>query len=142
MFDEPENHLQSPLLSFMMHAIKKILRKRKSVMLVATHSPVILQELMSNNVRIVSRMQGNIHFNKPLIETFGGDIGEISSEVFGLNTDRIYFFKTLDKIYTMLQCAKMEDATAAVKSVKKFMMNSISSQGVHYIISRYLKDNN
>lgn len=142
MFDEPENHLQSPLLSFMMHAIKEILRKRKSVMLVATHSPVILQELMSNNVRIVSRADGKIHFQKPLIETFGGDIGEISSEVFGLNTDRTYFFRTLDRIYTMLHCANMKDATTAVKSVKDFMMGSISSQGVHYIISRYLNDNN
>ena len=141
MFDEPENHLQSPLLSFMTHAIKEILRKRKSVMLVATHSPVILQELMSNNVRIVSRTEGKIHFQKPLIETFGGDIGEISSEVFGLNTDRTYFFRTLDRIYTMLHCASMKDATTAVKSVKDFMMGSISSQGVHYIISRYLKDN-
>lgn len=141
MFDEPENHLQSPLLSFMMYAIKEILRKRKSVMLVATHSPVILQELMSNNVRIVSRTAGSIHFNRPLIETFGGDIGEISSEVFGLNTDRTYFFKALDKIYTIQHCANMKDATAAVKAVKNFMMGSISSQGVHYIISRYLKDN-
>ena len=141
MFDEPENHLQSPLLSFMMYAIKEILRKRKSVMLVATHSPVILQELMSNNVRIVSRTADSIHFNRPLIETFGGDIGEISSEVFGLNTDRTYFFKALDKIYTIQHCANMKDATAAVKAVKNFMMGSISSQGVHYIISRYLKDN-
>ena len=34
LFDEPENHLQAPLLSFMLAEIRKILAKRKSVLLI------------------------------------------------------------------------------------------------------------
>ena len=55
LFDEPENHLQAPLLSFMLAEIREILVKRKSVLLIATHSPVILQETLANNVREVMR---------------------------------------------------------------------------------------
>lgn len=140
MFDEPENHLQSPLLSYMMHLIKEILKERHSVMLIATHSPVILQELMSDNVRIVSRNQGRVSFRQPIVETFGGEIGEISSEVFGLNTDRMYFFDKLDKIYSLLDCRSSENVESAVATVKK-CLGSVSCQAVHYIVSRYLRDN-
>ena len=50
LFDEPENHLHPPMLSFMMSEIRRIIHDSHSVMLVATHSPVILQEMFAQNV--------------------------------------------------------------------------------------------
>ena len=53
LFDEPENHLHPPLLSFMMAEIRKLLARTHSVMFIATHSPVILQETFAKNVFVV-----------------------------------------------------------------------------------------
>ena len=139
MFDEPENHLQAPLLSFMLAEVRKILVRRRSVMLIATHSPVILQETMSSNVRIVRRQGNRVSFSKPMIETFGENFGTISSEVFDLTTDRTHYFQTIDSIYNVLNCAQVATVEEAVKLIKS-KMGGISSQTIHYIVSKYSSD--
>lgn len=139
MFDEPENHLQSPLLAFLVHEINRIIERRKAVMLIATHSPVVLQEMMSENVRIVSWDGEFAIFRKPTIETYGETISAISSEVFGLNTDRVYFNKTLRSVFSKLSCSEMRSASEAVEKVVD-AMGGISSQGIHLVVSEYLME--
>ena len=46
LFDEPENHLHPPLLSFMLAEFRNLLHKFRSVMFISTHSPIILQETL------------------------------------------------------------------------------------------------
>lgn len=138
LFDEPENHLQAPLLSFMMASIRKVLSKRSSVMLVATHSPVILQETLSDSVRIVRRDKDQVSFSKPLIETFGESYGAISSEVFDMTSDRVQFFTALDYIYEQLKCDYAPCVQDAIDLIS-YKLGGISSQSIHYIASKYLK---
>ena len=140
LFDEPENHLQAPLLSFMLAEIRKILAKRKSVLLIATHSPVILQETLASNVRIVRRIGDMMRFDKPAIETFGESFGAISSEVFDLTTDRVHYFDAVDRIYRALDCRHKENVRQAVMAVEE-EMGGISSQIIQYVVSKYLKEN-
>lgn len=140
LFDEPENHLQTPLLSFLMIEVRKILYKRKSVMLIATHSPVILQETLSSNVRIVRREGNCVSFSKPTIETFGENFGRISTEVFDLTTDRTDYFDTIDKIYDFLGCDKVKSVKCAVDKIEK-TMGGLSNQSIHYIIAKYSRNN-
>ncbi|GEM_PF-4266523 len=45
LIDEPEGHLHPPLLSAMTRAISRLLVQRNGVAIIATHSPVILQEV-------------------------------------------------------------------------------------------------
>ena len=45
VLDEPENHLHPPLLAAFIRAISELLIRYNGVALVATHSPVILQEV-------------------------------------------------------------------------------------------------
>ena len=53
LFDEPENHLHPPLLSFMLAEFRNLLHKFRSVMFISTHSPIILQETFASNVLVV-----------------------------------------------------------------------------------------
>ncbi|WP_195533684.1 AAA family ATPase [Bacteroides finegoldii] len=140
LFDEPENHLQAPLLSFMMAEIRKVLAKRNSVMLIATHSPVILQETMANNVRIVRRNGENVSFVKPSIETFGENFGVISSEVFDLTTDKVQYFNAIDEVYQKLDCRNAKNTQQAVDAIER-QMNGISSQTIQYVVMKYVNDN-
>lgn len=96
LIDEPETHLHPPLLAALMHAIRNILAQTKAFAIVATHSPVVLQETLSRHVHVVCR-EGQSTTVRPLsIETFGENIGTVTSEVFGLNSEVTDFHKILD----------------------------------------------
>lgn len=138
MFDEPENHLQAPLLSFMMKEIRRILARRSSVMLVATHSPVILQETLSSNVRVVRRSEENVIIQKPEIETYGASFGAISSYVFGLNTDMVSYFNVLENIFEYEKCKEKDSVKDAVNAVSDCLGN-ISDVAIRYIVQLYLE---
>lgn len=101
LFDEPENHIHPPLLSFMMSQYRKVLNQFKSVMFISTHSPVIIQELFAENVYKVYREDDKMVIKKPSIETYGATFGEINSEVFNLTTDVTKYFNAFDLLYEM-----------------------------------------
>ena len=138
MFDEPENHLQAPLLSFMMKEIGRILARRSSVMLVATHSPVILQETLSSNVRVVRRSEENVIIQKPEIETYGASFGAISSYVFGLTVDNVSYFDVLRSIFEHEKCRDKASVKEAVDAVSDCLGN-ISDVAIRYIVQLYLE---
>lgn len=138
MFDEPENHLQAPLLSFMMKEIRKLLAKRSSVMLVATHSPVVLQEILSSNVRVIRRNGEKIFVSKPRIETFGASFGAISSEVFDLNSDKVSYFKVIKEVFDQKECGNMSTVENAVDAICEHL-GDISDVAIRYVVQLYLK---
>ena len=138
MFDEPENHLQAPLLSFMMKEIKRVLARRSSVMLVATHSPVILQEMLSSNVRVVRRFEETVTIQKPAIETYGASFGAISSHVFDLTTDMVSYFDVLKQIFEYEKCKDKNSVQDAVNAVSNCLGN-ISDVAIRYIVQLYLE---
>ncbi len=81
-----------------MHALRKILREHEAFAIVATHSPVVVQESLARHVSIVRR-EGDMNAIVPLTgETFGESIGLISAEVFDLQTDTTDFHNILDRL--------------------------------------------
>ncbi|MBW6100166.1 ATP-binding protein [Escherichia coli] len=47
LFDEPETHLHPPLLAVLMSALRIVLNEVDAFAIVATHSPVVVQETLS-----------------------------------------------------------------------------------------------
>lgn len=84
LLDEPEAHLHPPLLSAFVRALSDLLAHRNGVAIVATHSPVILQEVPSSCVYKISRSGLKAKAERPLIETFGENVGVLTREIFGL----------------------------------------------------------
>lgn len=84
LLDEPEAHLHPPLLSAFTRALSSLLGSRNAVAIVATHSPVILQEVPSDCVWIIERSGDEVRSQRPGIETFGENVGILTSEVFTL----------------------------------------------------------
>ncbi|GAB3411461.1 AAA family ATPase [Erwinia aphidicola] len=96
ILDEPESHLHPPLLSAFTRALSDLLTKRNGVALVATHSPVLLQEVPRDCVWKISRSGSSSHAQRPRIETFGENVGILTSEIFGLEVTRSGFHKVLE----------------------------------------------
>ena len=95
LVDEPENHLHPPLVAAFLHGLRRALDLFDSYAVVATHSPVIVQETPARYVHVFSRLGLYPHVRHPRIETFGEDLGRITEEVFELSLDDASFLDTL-----------------------------------------------
>lgn len=83
LFDEPENHLHPTALSSLLVALYDVLSDKDSYMIIATHSPLVLQEIPARYVRIIERVGSVPIVRKPDIETFGNNLSTISDMVYG-----------------------------------------------------------
>jgi ATPase subunit of ABC transporter with duplicated ATPase domains len=95
LLDEPEAHLHPPLLSAFVRALSDLLVNRNGVAIIATHSPVILQEVPAQCVWKVRRNGRVVHAERPNIETFGENVGVLTREVFGLEVTDAGFHQLL-----------------------------------------------
>jgi predicted ATPase len=97
LLDEPESHLHPPLLSAFVRALADLLHDRNGVAIIATHSPVVLQEIPRSCVWKIYRVGTNITSSRPDIETFAENVGVLTSEVFSLEVERSGFHDLLAK---------------------------------------------
>ena len=95
LLDEPEGHLHPPLLSAFTRALSDLLKFRNGVAIIATHSPVVLQEVPKSCVWIIHRNNKEGSVERPEIETFGENVGILTREVFGLEITYSGFHKLL-----------------------------------------------
>ncbi|MEG8016066.1 MULTISPECIES: AAA family ATPase [Sphingomonas] len=95
LIDEPESHLHPPLLAAFMHSVRHVLEANDAFAVVATHSPVVVQETLGRHVSVVNRVGDEIAIMPPRIETYGESIGEITDEVFRLHPGATDFHATL-----------------------------------------------
>lgn len=95
ILDEPENHLHPPLLSAFIRTLSDLLIDRNGAAIVATHSPVILQEVPKSCVWKINRSGMEVRADRLDIESFGATIGALTREVFGLEVSQSGFHKIL-----------------------------------------------
>lgn len=97
LMDEPESHLHPPLLSAFIRALSLLLNDRNAVAIIATHSPVILQEVTKSCVWKLRRTRLELRADRPDEETFGENVGILTRDVFGLEVTKSGFHGLLDK---------------------------------------------
>ena len=95
LMDEPEAHLHPPLLAAFVRALSDLLINRNGVAIIATHSPVVLQEVPRSCVWKIVRHGTVTSADRPEIETFAENVGVLTKEVFGLEVTRSGFHKML-----------------------------------------------
>nr|WP_298806715.1 AAA family ATPase [uncultured Pseudokineococcus sp.] len=98
LMDEPEAHLHPPLLSAFVRAISELLYDRNGVAIMATHSPVVLQEVPKACVSVLKRFGHYTTVERPEIETFGENVGTLTREVFGLEVSQSGFLNMLSAV--------------------------------------------
>lgn len=128
LFDEPEMHLHPPLTAALMQAIRIILEEVNAFCVVATHSPVVVQETLASHVRIVSRTGDNVHLREPKLETFGENVGILTYDIFGLVASATGFHEVLDLLI---------DGGLGLEEIDDLFMPALSSQARGYVLSRF-----
>ncbi|MCP2245752.1 AAA domain-containing protein, putative AbiEii toxin, Type IV TA system [Lentzea aerocolonigenes] len=125
LIDEPESHLHPSLLAALMRALNVILRSSlNSYAIVATHSPVVLQEIPRNYVRILQRFGQTTRVVRPKIETFGENVGHLTTNVFHLDSTETDFHATLRELA----------ATKTIEEIEDLFDDEMSAQAQAYVL--------
>ena len=108
LIDEPETHLHPPLLSALIKAILGLLEEYDSYAILATHSPVVLQETPSENVIVLERYGNSISTRRPEIETFGENVGTLTRHVFNLDGSATDYREVLRSLASKFSIEEIE----------------------------------
>ncbi|WP_301365738.1 AAA family ATPase [Streptomyces xanthophaeus] len=93
--DEPEAHLHPPLVAAFMRALPDLLAERSGLAIVATHSPVALQEIPAHCVWKLRRYGQQLGSDRTRIETYGENVGMLTHWVFGVEVAEAGFLSEL-----------------------------------------------
>lgn len=97
LLDEPENYLHPSLVARFVRALNLLLDERKAFAIVATHSPIIVQETPSRFVSVVDRDEGTQYFERPSFETFGESVENIDEYLFETDFGSSHWKKVLSE---------------------------------------------
>jgi ABC-type methionine transport system ATPase subunit len=85
LFDEPETHLHPNAVANLFNVLTDLLRENESYALIATHSPIVLQEIPRKRVLVLSR-DGDVTTSANLeAESFGESLSALTRHVFETN---------------------------------------------------------
>lgn len=124
LLDEPEAFLHPPMLTSLLNTLSRLARRLNSVIIIVTHSPLVLQELPRQAVKIYDRSDGAPSVRLPHIETFGQNANEIIGEVFELDAKKTGFYRRLKKVY---------EHAESVQEVIDYFNGQIGSEGLCYL---------
>lgn len=79
-----------------MRALSGLLSETNGVSIVATHSPVVLQEVPANCVWQLRRSGTVLDASRPDIETFAENVSVLTRKVFGLEVEQSGFYRLLE----------------------------------------------
>lgn len=135
MLDEPESHLHPPLLSAFIRSLSELLIHRNGVAIIATHSPVILQEVPKSCAWILNRSGISAKAERPERETFGENVGTLTHEVFGLEVTNAGFYNLLkDSVnendnYEELLSSFNNQLSSEAKAISRALLNVKNQRG-------------
>ena len=112
LIDEPESHLHPPLVAAFIRALSDLLSLRNGVALLATHSPVVVQEIPRSCVSLFFREGRSVSIERPAIETFAENVSLLTREIF-----RVELTETG---YHTLMRATVDGATSVEDAIARF----------------------
>lgn len=125
IFDEPEMHLHPNAIANLIRLLHALLDEYNSFAILATHSPIILQEVPSKFVRVLER-EGNITTTRNLeLESFGENLSTLTADVFDTNEIKgtyKQFFKRISEDLTYDEAVRLFDDELSLNA--KIFLNS------------------
>jgi ABC-type transporter Mla maintaining outer membrane lipid asymmetry ATPase subunit MlaF len=83
LYDEPETHLHPNAVTQLMNTIYELVNEFQSYCIIATHSPLVIRELLSRNVFVVERHESQVSVRRVGMESFGENLSVLTEDVFG-----------------------------------------------------------
>lgn len=142
IYDEPETYLHPPLLSAYARALSWLLIDRNAVAIVATHSPILLQEVPKKCVWIIQRFDDEFSILRPNIETFGESVSTLTREIFHLEMKKSGYFTFIEeavkKVVSRLD-VKNTSTEMIFNEVMALFNDEMGDEGMSLILSEIYK---
>ncbi len=98
LFDEPETHLHPNAISILMNFMYNLLDEFNSFCIIATHSPLVIQEVSSRNIKVFQRVGNSLEIHGVGYETFAENLSTITNEIFDNREVAKYHVKIIEDI--------------------------------------------
>ena len=99
LIDEPETHLHPALITRLLSQISELLRRFGSFAIVATHSPLLVQQTTSKSIRVFSRSENDgAEVGVPDFECFGENISALTNRLFNPGEARRDYAELLKRL--------------------------------------------
>lgn len=99
IIDEPEVHMHPQFIVLFMAMLGHVLHQFRSYVVVATHSPLVVREMVGQNVYLMKIVEGNIpNVGKVGFETFGADASELYMNIFNYDECISSFYYHIKKL--------------------------------------------
>lgn len=127
LFDEPEVHLHANAITALVRILFEICNEFNSACVVATHSAVVLQELLARNVIVLEQDKVTKERRTRLMntETLGENLTVITEDVFGRST--------IDKHYGYVIC-QLVNKGKSIDDIEKIL----KSEGLPMSLNLYM----
>ncbi|QEE50695.1 ATP-binding protein [Flavobacterium alkalisoli] len=134
LYDEPETHLHPNAITQLIGTIYHLVDEFQSFCIVGTHSPLIIQELLSKNVLVIEKDGEVASIRKIEIESFGENLSKLTEDVFG-NRDTSKKYKEIisqqvnnDKTYDEIVEMITSDGVPLSLNTRLFIAGKISQR--------------
>ena len=98
LFDEPELHLHPNAIANTMRMFYHLLEEFNSYAIIATHSPLIIQEIPSRYIRALTRVNNILSIHTPDNECFGENVTKITDDIFDVRSTESNYKSVLKKL--------------------------------------------
>lgn len=98
LFDEPETHLHPNAISALMNTLFALVKEFESFCVIATHSPLIIQELPSDNIFVIEREDNSAYVRGLERESFGENLTVITQDIFGNRDVPKHFISSIKEL--------------------------------------------
>lgn len=134
LYDEPETHLHPNAITQLIGTIYQLVDEFQSFCIIGTHSPLIIQELLSKNVLVLEKDGELASIRKIEIESFGENLSKLTEDVFGnrdtskkykeIISQQVEIGKTYDEIINMI----ISDGVPLSLNVRLFIAGKIAQR--------------
>ena len=95
IFDEPETFMHPPMVKAFIRAVSEIVDNNKAFCLIATHSPVIIQEIPHCNVY---RLDSNHELKNIYYKTYGQNLDTLYKNIYGVELQQTGYNNFFDEL--------------------------------------------
>ena len=95
IFDEPETFMHPPMVKAFIRAVSELVDNNKAFCLIATHSPVIIQEIPHCNVY---RLDSNHELKNIYYKTYGQNLDTLYKNIYGVELQQTGYNNFFDEL--------------------------------------------
>lgn len=95
IFDEPETFMHPPMMKAFVRSVQRIMSKKNAICLIATHSPIIIQEIPHNFIYRIKKFRDMSLIDKMEYKTYGENLDSIYKNIYGVEFRRTGYFEVL-----------------------------------------------